>query len=71
MAATQIDRVAEHRRVPGLCPAQHDTRDAAGRSIPGTGACARTVATSTIRGRLHEHVRCERCPRAWTRITAE
>ncbi|WP_379129191.1 hypothetical protein [Methylobacterium sp. ID0610] len=62
--------ILDRKRVPCICPAQHDVRDARGRPIRGTGAVARTTAFSLVRGRLHERAACERCAQCWTRINA-
>ncbi|ACL62078.1 hypothetical protein Mnod_7339 [Methylobacterium nodulans ORS 2060] len=66
VAAEILDR----KRVPCICPAQHDELDAKGKPIRGTGAVARTTAFSYVRGRLHERAACERCGRCWSRINA-
>lgn len=54
------DEILGQRRVPCICPRQHDRDE----------ACARTLSYSTARGVLVERVACERCPRTWTRISA-
>lgn len=56
------------RRVPCICPQQHDT--AGPRGGVRDGAKARCLSFTESRGVTIERVGCERCPRTWTRVNA-
>lgn len=59
VAAPYVDvgeTIQAKRRLPCICPQQHHD------------GMARTVAYSTCRGNVIERVKCESCPRTWTRV---
>ena len=53
-----VEACLSARRVPCICPAQHD------------GATGASMGYSRSRGTIVEHVACRNCPRTWTRVNA-
>ncbi len=59
VAAPYVDvgeKILAKRRLPCICQRQH------------ADGMARTVGYSTCRGIVTERVKCEGCPRTWTRV---
>lgn len=52
--------ILKSRRVPCICPRQHEKNPPLGRAM----------SASTHRGRTVERVGCDTCAREWTRINA-
>ncbi|TFZ59333.1 hypothetical protein E4V01_07750 [Methylorubrum sp. Q1] len=50
------EMIIAKRRLPCICEQQHED------------GMARTVGYSTCRGIVMERVKCEGCPRTWTRV---
>lgn len=50
------ETIIAKRRLPCICERQHED------------GMARTVGYSTCRGMVTERVKCDGCPRTWTRV---
>jgi hypothetical protein len=67
-AADVLGGILRARRVPCICPRQHDTKGPRGGVRDGVKG--RSVSYSTARGNVIEEVQCEGCPRTWKRVNA-